>query len=223
MARLAQSFRAAERSNNWSAPTGAAGQPRTSCARRWRASPGAGAGQDTVDARRRAGLSRTSPSWTSCSTRSRWPAGRRQRRHGVGDGGAAGPGRRGVRPLRRGAAGGHAAGGGPAARRRRLLRPAAQPAGERSATAGRRPRCGWMPTRRSSASACGTPGRVCRRRNGKIFEPFYLCGGTRDNGGAGLGLALVRQIARRHGGEARCAAIDDGRSGFVVTLPLLAA
>ncbi|PHV06875.1 two-component sensor histidine kinase [Janthinobacterium sp. BJB412] len=56
----------------------------------------------------------------------------------------------------------------------------------------------------------------------RIFEPFYRRGGTRDNGGAGLGLALVRQIARRHGGEARCAAIDDGRSGFVVTLPLLA-
>jgi signal transduction histidine kinase len=36
----------------------------------------------------------------------------------------------------------------------------------------------------------------------------------------GLGLSLVRQIARRHGGEARCAQMDDGRSSFVVTLPL---
>ena len=35
----------------------------------------------------------------------------------------------------------------------------------------------------------------------------------------GLGLSLVRQIARRHGGEARCAQMDDGRSSFVVTLP----
>jgi signal transduction histidine kinase len=36
----------------------------------------------------------------------------------------------------------------------------------------------------------------------RIFEPFYRRPGATD--GAGLGLALVRQIARRHGGEARC-------------------
>jgi signal transduction histidine kinase len=34
-------------------------------------------------------------------------------------------------------------------------------------------------------------------------------------------LALVRQIARRHGGEARCALMKDGRSCFEVTLPLV--
>lgn len=53
----------------------------------------------------------------------------------------------------------------------------------------------------------------------RIFEPFYR---TTNAGlkqpGVGLGLALVRQIARRHGGDV--AAIDmDGRSGFAVTLP----
>jgi signal transduction histidine kinase len=36
----------------------------------------------------------------------------------------------------------------------------------------------------------------------RIFEPFYRRSGTSD--GAGLGLTLVREIARRHGGEARC-------------------
>jgi signal transduction histidine kinase len=41
----------------------------------------------------------------------------------------------------------------------------------------------------------------------RIFEPFHSKRGT------GLGLALVRQIARRHGGEARC----EGNC-FVVTL-----
>ncbi|WP_332852609.1 sensor histidine kinase [Duganella sp. S19_KUP01_CR8] len=54
----------------------------------------------------------------------------------------------------------------------------------------------------------------------RVFEPFYRRRGTRDNSGAGLGLALVRQIARRHGGEARCVLLPDGRSSFEITLPL---
>ena len=44
----------------------------------------------------------------------------------------------------------------------------------------------------------GVPGADRER----IFEPFYRRSGTSD--GAGLGLTLVREIARRHGGEARC-------------------
>ncbi|MQA39337.1 sensor histidine kinase [Rugamonas aquatica] len=56
----------------------------------------------------------------------------------------------------------------------------------------------------------------------RVFEPFYRRRGTRDNSGAGLGLALVRQIARRHGGEARCVLMPDGRSSFEITLPLAA-
>ncbi|NYE59234.1 signal transduction histidine kinase [Duganella sp. 1224] len=54
----------------------------------------------------------------------------------------------------------------------------------------------------------------------RVFEPFFRRRGTLDNTGAGLGLALVRQIARRHGGEARCALMKDGRSCFEVELPL---
>jgi signal transduction histidine kinase len=54
----------------------------------------------------------------------------------------------------------------------------------------------------------------------KVFEPFYRSSNARDSVGSGLGLALVRQIARRHGGEARCANLHTGRSAFVVTLPL---
>jgi signal transduction histidine kinase len=57
----------------------------------------------------------------------------------------------------------------------------------------------------------------------KVFEPFYRPASSRNAAGTGLGLALVRQIARRHGGDARCVLFDasaDGvRSGFVVTLP----
>jgi len=53
----------------------------------------------------------------------------------------------------------------------------------------------------------------------RVFDPFYRHTGTRGIAGAGLGLALVRQIARRHGGEARCAP----RSGcFIVVLPATA-
>jgi two-component system, OmpR family, sensor histidine kinase RstB len=51
----------------------------------------------------------------------------------------------------------------------------------------------------------------------RVFDPFYRRAGTKDIAGAGLGLALVRQIARRHGGEARCA---PRRSCFVVVLPI---
>lgn len=54
----------------------------------------------------------------------------------------------------------------------------------------------------------------------RVFEPFFRRRGTLDNTGAGLGLALVRQIARRHGGEARCVLMRDGRSCFEVQLPL---
>jgi two-component system, OmpR family, sensor histidine kinase RstB len=54
-----------------------------------------------------------------------------------------------------------------------------------------------------------------------IFRPFYQpSGGPQRTGGTGLGLSLVRQIARRHAGDARCAVMSNGRSGFVVTLPL---
>jgi signal transduction histidine kinase len=53
----------------------------------------------------------------------------------------------------------------------------------------------------------------------KVFEPFYRSSNARDSVGAGLGLALVRQIATRHGGDARCVTLHGGRSAFIVTLP----
>jgi len=54
----------------------------------------------------------------------------------------------------------------------------------------------------------------------RIFEPFYRVAATRETGrGSGLGLALVREIARRHGGEAVCLAAEGGGSRFRVTLP----
>ena len=57
----------------------------------------------------------------------------------------------------------------------------------------------------------------------KIFEPFYrLPGRGQWQGGTGLGLTLVRSIARHHGGDARCESHPGGGACFVVELPLRA-
>jgi signal transduction histidine kinase len=63
------------------------------------------------------------------------------------------------------------------------------------------------------------PGVVESERE-RIFEPFYqAAGGAKaERGGAGLGLALVRQIARHHGGDARCVAREGGGTCFEVDL-----
>jgi len=57
----------------------------------------------------------------------------------------------------------------------------------------------------------------------RVFDPFYRRTGTKEIAGAGLGLALVRQIARRHGGDARCAPQSGRGSCFIVVLPITAA
>ncbi len=71
--------------------------------------------------------------------------------------------------------------------------------------------------------------RVCDRGPGvpealreRIFEPFFrLPGHAERAGGVGLGLALVKQIAQRHGGQVRCEAREGGGSCFVLSLPKL--
>lgn len=72
--------------------------------------------------------------------------------------------------------------------------------------------------------------RVCDRGPGvpadlreRIFEPFYrLPGASERAGGVGLGLALVRSIARRHHGSVHCEANPGGGACFVLRLPLSA-
>jgi len=54
----------------------------------------------------------------------------------------------------------------------------------------------------------------------RIFEPFYrLPGATERDGGVGLGLALVKSIAQRHGGRAFCEDRAGGGASFVMVLP----
>jgi signal transduction histidine kinase len=55
----------------------------------------------------------------------------------------------------------------------------------------------------------------------RVFERFTRLeeGRTRDDGGAGLGLALVRRIAEQHGGRVRAEAGRTGGARFVVELP----
>jgi len=61
------------------------------------------------------------------------------------------------------------------------------------------------------------PGIAEAEREG-VFRPFHRFEGARASAGAGLGLALVRQIARRHGGDARYLGREQRRSCFVVSL-----
>jgi signal transduction histidine kinase len=55
----------------------------------------------------------------------------------------------------------------------------------------------------------------------RIFEPFAkgVAGAPASDAGIGLGLAIVRQIARHHGGEARVRPREGGGSVFEVLLP----
>jgi signal transduction histidine kinase len=63
----------------------------------------------------------------------------------------------------------------------------------------------------------GGPG-VPSSQRAQVFEPFYRL--TGDPKGAGLGLSLVRQIARLHGGDAVAEAKPNAPSCFKITLPL---
>ena len=78
-------------------------------------------------------------------------------------------------------------------------------------------RTAWIDLRVTDAGPGVAP---AQREN--IFTPFHRQPGARERDGSiGLGLSLVRQIARRHGGDAFCTDRADGLPGttFHIRLP----
>lgn len=61
---------------------------------------------------------------------------------------------------------------------------------------------------------------IAQAESERVFEPFYRPSGRGEHaGGWGLGLSLVRQIARHHGASVRQETPEDGGARFVVAFP----
>lgn len=81
-------------------------------------------------------------------------------------------------------------------------------------------RVGRTPAGQAELQVCDRGPGVPEALRERIFEAFFrLPGHAEREGGVGLGLSLVRQIAAGHGGQARCVAREGGGSCFVITLP----
>jgi signal transduction histidine kinase len=84
---------------------------------------------------------------------------------------------------------------------------------------------GWVEARtgvegdRAYLEVTNTGVTVAERSIDAIFEPFRRLDGTNSRGGAGLGLSIVRAVARRHGGEAAAQPRPGGGLVLRVTLP----
>jgi signal transduction histidine kinase len=60
---------------------------------------------------------------------------------------------------------------------------------------------------------------VAESERERVFSPFFRIAGEQTPSGTGLGLTLVRQIARRHGGDALWVGTPERPSRIRVTLP----
>jgi signal transduction histidine kinase len=73
----------------------------------------------------------------------------------------------------------------------------------------------------ASIRVCDNGPGVPEAFQSRIFEPFYrLPGASEREGGVGLGLALVRSIALRHGGSVTCSNQPNGGACFEIKLPM---
>ncbi len=62
---------------------------------------------------------------------------------------------------------------------------------------------------------------IAPEQQARIFEAFYrLPGASESSGGVGLGLALVKSIAQRHGGSVVCGNRVGGGAEFQIRLPI---
>ena len=98
-----------------------------------------------------------------------------------------------------------------------------QPAGERPALCRRRADRDRRSAPKPAAPCWKSPttGPACRPPSASASSSRSIASPRRrETGrGSGLGLALVRQIARRHGGDAVCLAAEGGGSRFRIDLP----
>jgi signal transduction histidine kinase len=74
-----------------------------------------------------------------------------------------------------------------------------------------------LPTKQFELCVADTGPGVPRESTARVFEPFYQADGsvTRLHGGAGVGLAIVRGVAKGHGGDIRVVSPADEHIGGV--------
>jgi hypothetical protein len=74
--------------------------------------------------------------------------------------------------------------------------------------------------RMDSAALFAIGGRDDRGRRQWIFEKFYRVPGSRSKAGAGLGLAIAREIVAAHGGQIDVASRPGAGATFTFRLPV---
>jgi signal transduction histidine kinase len=64
---------------------------------------------------------------------------------------------------------------------------------------------------------------IAEEHLGRIFERFYRVdsGRSRQNGGSGIGLAIVKNVAIAHGGTVKVHSVLGEGSTFTLVIPLL--